>query len=255
MGEGGEFGGRHFFGEATEVEVGSVHLEDHRGAGGDGFFVVVEVGFVGGAHFNELGSGCFQDIGDAEAAADFDELASRDDHFIFAILAEVAENDDEGGGAVIDGGRGIGFEQGGEGGFEVAGPFAACAIGKIEFEVAVACGDVGEFLGSALAEGGSAEIGVNDHSGGVDDGLESAGGKCQEVIGDGLLNVVTTWGGSIEDLLSDEFKLPLHKGGDKGAGQGAVTGKFLAEDFNRWQGPKCLMMIWHTKGNNPFHWG
>lgn len=93
------------------------------------------MGFIGGADFDEFRAGSFEDIGDAEAAADFDEFATGDDDFVAVVADEMAEGEDEGGGAVVDGGGGIGFEEDGEGGFEVAGAASAVAGGEVEFEV------------------------------------------------------------------------------------------------------------------------
>lgn len=162
-----------FAGEAAEVEVGAVDFEDEGGALGDGLFVVVEVGFVGGSDFDELGTGGFEDVGDAEAAADFDEFAPGDDDFGFAFGDEGAEGEDEGGGAVVDDGGGFGLDEDGEGFFEEGSALATLAGGEVDLEVAVVGGDVVDGLGGAVAEGGAAEVGVDEDAGAVEDGLEA----------------------------------------------------------------------------------
>ena len=66
--------------EALELEVGAVDHQERAGARRDGLLEVAQVGPVGGPDLDEGRAGAAQDVGDAEAAADLDELAARDDH-------------------------------------------------------------------------------------------------------------------------------------------------------------------------------
>lgn len=104
--EGDEFGDGNFGGEADDAEVGGVDTEDESSVFGDGVFIVAEVDFIGGADFDEFGAGFFEDVGDAEAAADFDELTAGDDDFF--AFGEGAEADHGGSGVVVDDGGGGG---------------------------------------------------------------------------------------------------------------------------------------------------
>ena len=104
--QGDEVGERHRLGEAGDAIVAGVDLHQSCGVRADGFFEVAEARDVGGADLLQDGAADGHDVGDAEAAADFDELAARDDHFL--AVAQSAEGDDRGGGVVVDGGRGFG---------------------------------------------------------------------------------------------------------------------------------------------------
>lgn len=182
VGELGNFLNPGFADEALDVEVGAVDFEDQRGLGRDRFFVIGEVGLIGGTNFDELGTRGFEDIGNAESSTDLDELGAGNDDFIFPFGNEGSKSEDEGGGAVVDGGRGFGFEEAGEGGFEVAGSFSTSAGGEIEFEIGVAGRNFLESTGSAGSEGRASEIGMNQDAGGIDDGLEAGIGKFDESL-------------------------------------------------------------------------
>jgi len=163
--------------EAFHVEVAAVDAEDEGGAWGDGAGVVVEGGLVGGADFAEDGAAGFEDIGDAEAAADLDQFAAGDDDLGAGWGGEVAEDEDEGGGGIIDDGGGGGVGGEGEEVFDVGGAGSAFAGVEVEFEVAVTGGDIGEGEGGGLGEGGAAEVGVEEDAGAVDDRLEAVAGE------------------------------------------------------------------------------
>jgi len=108
----------------------------------EGVFVVVEVGFVGRADFDELTARGFKDVGDAKASADFDEFGARDDDFVFFGTSELAQGDDEGRGTIVDDGGFFRAEESGESGFEVDGARAALSSDEVDFEVGIASGDV-----------------------------------------------------------------------------------------------------------------
>ena len=225
-----------FAGEAAEIEVGAMDFEDEGGAFGDRFFVVVEVGLVSGSDFDELGAGGFEDVGDAEAASDFDKLAAGDDDFGFALGDEGAEGEDEGGGAVVDDGGGFGFDEDGEGFFEKGSAFAALASGEVDLEVAVVGGDIVDGLRGAVTEGGAAEVGVNENAGAVEDGLEA--GAFEDLQGGGDA------GG---DVFAGEFfagleafavggEVALDEADDEGLGELGVFGELLGKFFHGREG-------------------
>ena len=183
VGGGAEFLEGRCFGEADDAEVAGVDAEDGGGVGGCGVGVVVGAGAVGGADFDEAGAGLSEDVWDAEAAADFDGLAAADDDF--AVLGVGGECEEECGGVVVDDEGGFCAGEGAEEpvGVMVAG--AAGSGGEVEFEVGVAGGDFGHGLDGGVAEGGAAEVGVDDDAGGVDDGAERAFGGGAEEAGGG----------------------------------------------------------------------
>ncbi len=67
-------------GEADDPVVARVDAEQGGGLGADGALVVGQPGPVGRADLAEPGAGDLEDLGEAEAPADLDELAARDDH-------------------------------------------------------------------------------------------------------------------------------------------------------------------------------
>ena len=92
-------------------------------------------GAVGGAHFAQHGARALHDIRNAEAVADFDQFAARDDHFVAG--GQFVQRQINGGGVVVhrDAGR---AEQPLEerAGVDVA--LAAPSRGEVVFEIGVA---------------------------------------------------------------------------------------------------------------------
>src|SRR5207244_3992349 len=121
---------------------------------------------VGGPDLTQHGAADGHDFGDAEAAADLDELAARQDD-LFAG-GQCPQHDDGGGGAVVDRRRRLGA--GGAADPLTDGDLAggAFAGGEVEFEVEVAAGGVVGGAGGGLGGRGAAEVGVQDDAGGVD---------------------------------------------------------------------------------------
>ena len=161
-------------------------FEEHAGGGGDGPAVVVDAGLVGGADFDEAGAALLDDVWNAEAAADLDQLAAGDDDF--AAGGEGAKGQEHGGGAVVDGEGGFGAGEAAEQGLDGLGAAAATASGEVELEGAGAGGfdDSGDGF---RRERGAAEVGVQHNPGGVNDpaeawsGFEMPPGGGEEVIG------------------------------------------------------------------------
>jgi hypothetical protein len=112
-GEGSKLGRGRFRGEALKVKIRAMDLEDECGAFGKGSGVILQVGLVGGTDLHEPGSGTFKDFGDAEPAPDLDQFAATDDDLVLFRRDEGAEGEDEGGGTVVDGSGGFGFEEDG----------------------------------------------------------------------------------------------------------------------------------------------
>ena len=78
-----------------------MHAQQQARAVADGGAVIVDARAVGGADFAQRGAGARHDLGDAEAVADFDQLAARDHHF--AAGRQFVERQKDGGGVVVDG--------------------------------------------------------------------------------------------------------------------------------------------------------
>ncbi len=236
FGESCELGDFGFADESVDVEVGAVDFEDEGGLWGDGLLVVVEVGFVGGAYFDEFGARSFEDFWDPESAANFDEFGSGDDDFVFAFLNKSAEGEDEGGGTVVDGGGSWGFEEAGEGGFEVAGAFSSGARGEVKFEVGVSGGDGLEGRGGSGSEWGASEVGVDEDSGAVDDGLEARVGEGLKCGAGGVFDVFPGVFFVLEEELAEVVDLLADEEVDEGAREWGVGREGGGEFFDGGEG-------------------
>ena len=91
---------RRRLGEAGHAVVAGVDPQQRRRVGAEGALVVGDAGDVGGADLPEDSAADDQDFRDAEAAADLDELAARDDDL--AALAQRPQRDHRGRGVVVD---------------------------------------------------------------------------------------------------------------------------------------------------------
>ena len=151
----------------------------------DGVFVVGNACAVGRADFAEAWRRFRHDFGDAEAVADFDQLAARDDDF--AVARECGKNEKHGGGAVVDddGGFGAGQPLRELRGVDVA--LAARAGFEIVFKIGVLRGGAAEFFDDGFGERRAAKIGVKDDAGGVDDRLKRSGEDLLDGVGDLVL--------------------------------------------------------------------
>ena len=78
-----------------------MHAEQQARALVDGRAVILDAGAVGGSDFANGGAGAGHDLGDAEAVADFDQLAARDDRF--SAGGQLVEGQKDGGRVVVDG--------------------------------------------------------------------------------------------------------------------------------------------------------
>ena len=153
--------------EAHDAVVGGVHA--HEGAGSliDGGGVVAQVAAVGGAHLAQAGTAFFHHFRDAEAAADLHQLPARDDDL--AALAEGVQHQQDGGGVVVDHHAGLGAGQALEQPVDDGVTAAAAAAVQVELQVAVAGDDPAHGLLGAPGQYGTAHVGMDDHTGAVDD--------------------------------------------------------------------------------------
>ena len=103
---------------------------------GDGVGVVGGSGAIGGSDLDQRGAGVAQDIGDAEAAADLDGLASGNDDL--PPTAMRGHGEVKRGGVVVDRDPRLCTSQGLKRGFEVIGAGASGSRVEVELQVGVA---------------------------------------------------------------------------------------------------------------------
>ena len=140
--------------------------QDERGPVVDGGGIVGDARPVRGADLPELRPRLAQDVGNAEAAADLDELAPGDDGF--PPVRQRGEDEEDRRGVVVDHRRRrrtrhLGQEPGGMG---VTG--AAPALREVVLQVRVAGRQRRHPRRRRRREGGASEVGVHDHPGRVD---------------------------------------------------------------------------------------
>ena len=109
-----------------------MHAQQQACAIGDGIAIIVDDGAVGGADFTQNGARARHDFGDAEAVADLDQLAARDDRF--TARCQFVKREKERGRVVVDGDTGR-AEQALEQRGRVNVALAAPAVGEIVLEV------------------------------------------------------------------------------------------------------------------------
>ena len=73
----GEVAIPNFFGEAFHAVVRRMHFEHQAGVRTDGALVVLGPGAVCGAHLEDAGTSCGDDLGKPERSPDLDELAAE----------------------------------------------------------------------------------------------------------------------------------------------------------------------------------
>jgi hypothetical protein len=130
---------RRALGEADDAEVRGMDAEDERGAIADRRRVVGRAGAVGRPHLAQDRARLRHHVGDAEAAADLDQLAARDDHL--ASRRQRRQQQHRRGGVVVDDDGGLGAGEAGDERFGVDVTPSARAAAEVVLEVGVAAGD------------------------------------------------------------------------------------------------------------------
>ncbi len=138
-----------------------------------------------------VGAALRHDFGDAEAVADFDELAARDEDF--AVARERGEDEQNGGGAIVDDDGGFGAGEALEQLRGVNVALAARAGFEVVFEIGILRRGAAEFFDGGFGERGASEIGVENDAGGIDHRLERLREDLLDGVGDFVLE-----GGGIE---------------------------------------------------------
>ena len=168
--ERGQIGARHGFGKAQHREIAAMDGKQGTRGRRDGGAVIGQARLVRGAHFDQPRATLGNDVGDAEAAADFDQLAAGDEDL--AAGGERGERQQHGGGVVVDrdGGRGAGERA--DQGLDGLVAAAARAAAQIVFQRAVR-GRFGHGGDGGRGQRRPAKIGVQHDAGGVDDAVEA----------------------------------------------------------------------------------
>ena len=129
------------------------------------------MGFVGTADLAHLRAAGVHDFRDPEGTADLHQFAAGDGHGF--PLCQRVEHQEDGTRVVVDHHGGLGAGEFAEKLFD-KGIAAATAAGLgVIFQVAVAFGEFGNMHGGIFAQRGAAQIGVEHHTGGIDDALHT----------------------------------------------------------------------------------
>jgi hypothetical protein len=158
-------------GEADDAEVRLVHAQHRSGVGRDGALVVLGPGAIRGADLPQPRPGAGQDLGDAEAVADLDQLAPRDEHL--AALRERGEREEHGCGVVVDDKRRLGARQALQDPCQVILARAAAAGVEVVLEVGVSGTDLHRPRERGRGERRAPQIGVHEHAGRVHDAAQA----------------------------------------------------------------------------------
>jgi len=156
--------------KANQAKVAAVYAQEQSRLGRDGSFIVLQVGTVGSAHLHQPRAALGHNFGNAKATADFDQLPARNDDFL--AFGERSQNQQDCRGVIVDHQCGFRSRQAAKQllGVDVAG--AALSGRQIILQVAVGTGLMNGLPG-CLAERSAPQIGVDDHSGRIDDGMQT----------------------------------------------------------------------------------
>ncbi len=134
MGDGGDLGLRHIGRETGDPVVARMNLHQRRGRRPDGARVVGLVCAVGGSDLDQADVGAAHHVRNAEGPADLDHLAARQDHVL--LVRQGRQDEQHGGGVVVDHGGGLGAAQLGQDALDQAVALTSPAAFQVEFEVA-----------------------------------------------------------------------------------------------------------------------
>ena len=137
----------------------------------------------------------------------------------------------------------MGFEETGEGCFEITGTFSSRAGWEVEFEVGIAGRDLLEGSGGTGSEWRASEISVNEHAGGVDYGLKAGVGEFAEAFLGGCFDFFAAEFFVGEEELAVAVDFSTHEEINEGAGKQDVRGEGGGEFFDRWKGGKFAHRI------------
>src|SRR5437868_4680188 len=160
-----------------------MNFQDQRGLFANRARIICKRCFVGGADFAQFRATRLKDFADPKTAADLDQFAARNDHFVFgadppslsigaaysaAPSSKVTDDQNERSCAVVhDRGR-FRLAEDGEGALEISTAITAIAGGEVQLQIIIRGSDVPKHFARALRKWRSAEVGMNDDTGSVD---------------------------------------------------------------------------------------
>ena len=153
-----QLGAGDFRGETRDRVIRRMRLEDDAGLRTNGFLEIAQVGAIGGADLVQFRAGALHHFRQAKRAADFDELAARDDGFLAARVR--GEGQQHGGGIVVDD---AGVFRAGEFAHQTAHVIIALAArgaADVEFEIGGMAHRGDDGFDGFLGERGAAEVRV-----------------------------------------------------------------------------------------------
>lgn len=127
-----KLGTRHFRGKAFDPVIRRMDLEDQSRLRPDGLEIVLRMGAVGRAHFDQIDTGALHDVRHAESAADLNQFTPRNDRLTPG--ADRVESDQDSRGIVVHDGGILRSRQFAEQFPQMAVAFAAPAGIEIEFK-------------------------------------------------------------------------------------------------------------------------
>ena len=172
------------FAEAHDAVVAGVNLHKRPGLFGDGPVVVPQVGLVGGAHFLQLCAAGFHNIRHPEGAADFHQLPTGGDDL--PPLGHIRQDQKHGGGVVVHHQGTLRPGQAAQKFLHMAVTGAPLTGLEVVFQGGIG---LGHRLGSRrrpVRNTGTAQVGMQNDAGGVDDlpqrGLRLPGGIGHDLL-------------------------------------------------------------------------
>ena len=167
-------------GEADDAEVRLVHAEQERGVGADRPLVVGGARAVRRPDLDEARAGAREDVGDAEAVADLEQLAARDDDL--APLGERREREQHGGGVVVDDERRLGAREPAHERVDVRLARPARAGVEVELEVRVAARGGDDVRERLRRERRASQVGVHEDAGRVQHAAQARRARGRELL-------------------------------------------------------------------------
>ena len=171
VGQSGKLPRTHLLVKTLDAIVGRMDLEDHRRIGRNGLLIICQVRAVGGPDLDELGARGLHNVGDTEAAADLDQLAAADDDLLACGMCR--QHQQHGGRVIVNDQRVLGT---GKRADELRGVLLArparTGVDAV-LERAIPARNLGHGLGGRFRERGSTQVGMDDHTRGVDGGAQA----------------------------------------------------------------------------------
>ena len=161
--------------------IAGVDLQDQRRLGTDRGGEIAQMGAVGGTDLAQPRAGALHDVGQAERAADLDQLAARDDRL--APGRQRVQCQHQRAGIVVDRERRLGAGQAHEPGGDMVVALAAPAAVEIVFQRRRRLHRLGRRSNRLLRQRRAAEIGMQHGAGQVEDAALRGPRQLRELFG------------------------------------------------------------------------